>query len=202
MPNLFEDIKTFLPKYLSPEEGIALFQELKAFPKNLDKRIYSSKIKQEPYLYQGDGFLEIEIPNYIKKDFVISKGVLISNTCDVSLDNTRFYQTHFVFCPIFDLKKYKTQLESSCDDKEKVKSHIDSIRDNKATTFFFLPSCFDVNSESFIKFDCIYSLPVTNELYDKLKFNKLYSLSNYGFYLFLLKLSIHFTRVQEAVSRS
>jgi hypothetical protein len=30
----------------------------------------------------------------------------------------------------------------------------------------------------------------------------LFTLSNFGFYLYLLKLSIHFTRIQEKIDRS
>ena len=36
---------------------------------------------------------------------------------------------------------------------------------------------------------------------DKINYNRIFTLSDYGAYLFLLKLSIHFTRVQDKVER-
>lgn len=35
----------------------------------------------------------------------------------------------------------------------------------------------------------------------QIKQKKIFTLSNYGFYMFLVKLSIHFTRVREGVDR-
>jgi len=38
--------------------------------------------------------------------------------------------------------------------------------------------------------------------WDELLRNRLFTLSDYGFYLFLFKLSLHLTRIREGVSRN
>ena len=42
----FDDLKIYLPKFLSSESESALFEGLKDFPKNLDSRIYKLALKQ------------------------------------------------------------------------------------------------------------------------------------------------------------
>ena len=98
----FEDIKKYLPQYLSDNDAKQLFSALKDFPNNIDSRFYS---------------------NYNLDEAV------------VFFDYTNSFDVHFI-------------------DR------------------------------------------------DKLKERRLVSLSYYGFYILLLKLSIHFTRIQEKVQRS
>ena len=41
----------------------------------------------------------------------------------------------------------------------------------------------------------------SSDLYDHLRNHRIFSLSQYGHYLFLFKLSFHFTRMQEGIDR-
>ena len=51
----WEDIKQYLPKYLSPDSEGKLFQELKQFPENIDQRLYTERLRNINTIYQGDG---------------------------------------------------------------------------------------------------------------------------------------------------
>ncbi|KAF3978125.1 MAG: hypothetical protein HFP77_03630 [Methylococcales symbiont of Iophon sp. n. MRB-2018] len=84
----FEDIKKYLPQYLSNIANENLFSELKNFPENIDKRLYTSFLKNDFIIYQGDGFSEllpIELPNTTTKKL---NGMVLSNTCEVFYENT------------------------------------------------------------------------------------------------------------------
>jgi len=200
MHAIFDDIKLYLPKYLSHEKQSALFDNLASFPENLDKRFYSSQLKFLQEIFQGDGFSGVLFPNYEKKQFHELKALLISNTCDSSLSNTRLYKPYVSFTPIFSLKKYENVLLSK-HDKSKVFSHIEAIKKQKVTPFFFLPGFSLLAEECFARLDCMFSLELSEKLVENLLANRLFSLSNYGFYMLLLKLSIHLTRVQESLDR-
>ena len=47
-----EEIKKYLPKYLSAESYEQLLNELKSFPENIDSRLFTSSL-DEKYIYQG-----------------------------------------------------------------------------------------------------------------------------------------------------
>ena len=49
-----DDLKRYLPKYLSAENYEMLLQELRAFPDNIDDRMYTFSLEQN-ILFQGDG---------------------------------------------------------------------------------------------------------------------------------------------------
>ncbi len=52
--NLFEDIKVYLPKYLSAESQKELFMELSNFPDNGNKSYYTDMFSESESLLQGD----------------------------------------------------------------------------------------------------------------------------------------------------
>ncbi|HAT8918599.1 hypothetical protein SCZ71_15195 [Legionella pneumophila serogroup 1] len=200
MSNIFDDIRLYLPKYLSDNDLTRLLSELRQYSNNLDKRIYTSALKDEPVLFQGDGFSNVLMPDIANRKFHTGKVILISNSCDSSLENSRIYSSYVTFTPLFSLKKYEAGLLNKFDPK-KVTSHIRSIREQGVSSFFYLPPS-ETGEEYFSRFDLCFSMPLTKLLHDNLLKNKLFTLSDYGFYLLLIKLSIHFSRAQEKVHRN
>lgn len=200
--DLFDDVRIYLPKYLSEEEQQKLFFELSQFPENLDKRFYTFCLNNKGNLFQGDIISEILIPDYEQKDFHSAKGFLISNSCDMDLNNPRLYSPFLVFCPIFSLRKYEeVLLKKHPFKKVQVVEHIEKIRAAKITTFFYLPSNGEHLEECYVRLDNIFSIPVDENIIASLLQKRLFSLSQYGFYALLIKLSIHFTRIREAIPR-
>lgn len=55
----FEEIKKYLPSYLSRSSQTELFGELKNFPKNIDQRFYTLKLSEEKNIFQGDGIKDL-----------------------------------------------------------------------------------------------------------------------------------------------
>lgn len=197
--DLLEEIKIYLPKYLSDDQQAKLFQELTAFPKNIDSRFYTNYLKDEVVLFQGDGFTEAEYPDFQNKSFRTIKGFLLSNTCDSHLGNTRMFTPFLTLAPIFSLKKWEQKLLEKFS-SEQVKSHIEAIKGQKISQFFFLPEI-GQQEEMFVRFDCAFSVPASEETERKLLQGRFFTLSNYGFYMLLVKLGIHLSRVQEKVDR-
>jgi len=197
----FDDLKLFLPKYLSPKSEEELFRELKQFPINIDSRIYQHHTHNNSLIYQGDGLKEmllVELPSMSTQK---AAAIVLSNTCDIDSANTRYFQTRICYAPILKLKKYEQALSIKIPE-QKVQEHILAIKKQKITQIFFLPKGSNLLEDSFVLFDRILNCPTKTIAPNSLKDKKIFTLSNYGLYLFLFKLSIHFTRVREGIDRS
>ncbi len=199
--DLLDDFKIFLPKYLSEESQKKLFDELKRFPSNINERFYTSKQSNPSQILQGDGFSSVPIADYEHEIFKKAKGILLSNSCDASPSNKRIYIPYLSFAPIINLEKWERVLLEEGHDKNSVEGHIKSIQKQKITQFFFLPKRKGLDSDCFVRFDRMFSIPFSEIFNRNLTKERIFTLSNYGFYIFLFKLSIHFTRVQERIDR-
>lgn len=197
-------LSAFMPKYLSPNASDKLFYDLAQFPNNIDKRLYHDDLLKEKTLFQGDGIdnlIFFSIPDDKK---IVTKGIVISNTCDISDENNRLFQPYVCYAPIISFEKYgelvvKTNTYSS---EQQYNNHMNDVRKQKISHMFFLPkgSCLKTDYVAF--FDRVCSCPLKYLPPIGETSSRLFVLSDYGFYLFLFKLSIHFTRMQEKVSRS
>ena len=199
----FEDIKKYLPQYLSDSDTKQLFSALKDFPNNIDERFYSNYNLDDNILYQGDCLKDIpafKLPNMHSK---LSQSMAISNTCDMDLNNSneRPWNTQrILFSQIILLEKLEKELCQRFP-KDKVTNYINSIKKQKITNTFYLPKSNNLD-EAVVFFDYTNSFDIHFIDRNSLKERRLVSLSNYGFYILLIKLSIHFTRVQEKVQRN
>ena len=198
-----KDIELYLPKYLSPEVEDKLFQDLTRFPDNIDDRVYTSYDIDPSVIYQGDGLKDLLVINL--PDTTIKKlpGMVLSNTCDINLENKRKFQSNIVYSPIMKLDAYRKRLlESYMYTPASTESHLATIRKQKITQIFYLPIGKQLEYEAIVFFDRLVSC--NNETVDRgnLVEKRLFTLSQYGHYLFLYKLSIHFTRIMEGVERT
>ncbi len=198
---IFEDIKLYLPKYLSSESDKELFEGLKDFPANLDSRMYTTFLQDEKTIFQGDALSNLSIFNLPSTELKNGNCIVLSNTCDIDLNNTRFIPSQIVYAPILNLNKYRNKLLEIGFKPEQVNSHINSIKKQEITQVFYLPSIDNIFEESLVYLDRVINCP--NNIIDreKLPENRIFSLSDYGTFLFLFKLSIHFTRIKDRVER-
>lgn len=196
-----DDIKLYLPKYLSPDTQRKLFADLKNFPSNVDKRFFGFSGKKEDVIYQGDGLTDmlfVSLPDTVTKKLPCC---IISNTCDIDPDNNGKFRSNVVYAPIIALEKYRSVLlEELVYTKESIENHILDIKRQAITQIFYLPQ--SDFPESVVFFDRLISIP--NQEIDRktLETRRMFSLSQYGHYVFLFKISIHFTRLIEGVDRS
>ncbi len=105
------------------------------------------------------------------------------------------FSPHITYCPIFSIAKYKKFLLLKYEE-DKVNNHLTEMRKQIVTQILYLPQNKSLKEDCFARLDMANSLPLTGDLYPKVS-NKLSTFSNYDFYLFLFKISIYFTQIQE-----
>lgn len=197
-----EDFKIYLPKFLSAVSDKELFEGLREFPYNLDSRIYTDYLSDSEIIYQGDALQDMLVVNLPDATIKPVTSMILSNTCDIDLQNERNFPSQIVYAPIVNLNKYKDTLyKKSEKSHEQIDSHILSIQKQEITQIFYLPKLNGRLEESMVFFDRVCNFP--NKLIDResIKEKRVFTLSDYGAYLFILKLSIHFTRIQDKVER-
>lgn len=195
----YEKISIYLPKYLTPSNKAQLFDALKDFPKSQYKNFYWEN--HENYLCQGDGIKNLLVTNLPQKDFEDGDCMILSNTCDVNPDNSRLYPINIVYSPIVEIEKFKDLLNTNGIDKNRIDGLINSIKEQKKTSVFFIPAKGSMK-ESIVFLDKLTSCNSKADCFDEINKKRLFSLSDFGFYLFILKLSIHFTRIYEDINRN
>ena len=197
----FEEIKRYLPHYLSAESQKELFSELKSFPDNIDQRIYTSSASIDT-IFQGDGFTDLLMVNLPSPQIKSAPGIILSNTCDVNPSTKRFLSIRLIYAPIISYDKYKIMLLVNAKVKHsKIYDHLESIKKQYVSSIIYLPKGKKLKYDSIVLLDRLNNCPaeiISREMVEK---QRLFTLSNYGFYLFLIKISIHFTRVRESVDR-
>lgn len=197
-----EDIEKYLPKYLSPENQKELYEQLKDFPNNISK-IYGADFTFKTGILQSDVISGIPFFNLPDINSKISKVMVISNSCDIDPANNRPTPPKVSYIPLISLEKFIQLLKSKDIADERIRGIVESIKKQEKTNMFYLPKGALLEEDSIALFENVLSI---NRDYffksvEESQF-KLATFSNYGFYMFLLKLSIHFTRIQEAVNRN
>lgn len=194
-----DDIKKYLPKYLSKESYKELIDGLKNFPDNIDSRFYTHYLDSD-VVYQGDGLYGCPTINFLTMKRKDVHSIVMSNTCDIDIANKRMFGSQIVYSPIIELDKYESILLQTIS-KDKVDTHIDSVKRQELTQILYLPSNGGTLKESIVFLDRIFNVDNSFVNRDNLNDIRTFSLSDYGSYVFLLKLSIHFTRIQDKVDR-
>ena len=129
------------------------------------------------------------------------KGVLLSNSCDINPNIKRELPSKVTFVPVIRLSRYAELLANSGIGNEKIKNKIVAIKEQKVSTLFYLPQGAKLEEDYVALLDDVHTLPFVAFQAEKDQ-RKLFTLSQVGFYLFLLKLSVHFCRFHENVDRS
>lgn len=197
-----ESFKDQIPYYLTQGQKDGLLKELKAFINNSTiKTNYFSNDFQDKIL-QGDGWGKLQIRNFYTGDKISILGIILSNSCDVAPDNERdLPTTGITFASLIPLSSYMTLLKKEKIDDIEIEKKIDSIKKQRVTSIFFLPAGGYLQEDHIALFDDIYTMP-SNVFNQENKKSKAFTLSMFGFYLFVFKLSIHFCRFQENVARN
>jgi hypothetical protein len=195
--DMFEQMQRFLPPYLFEEDRRRLFDELSAFPSSKGFYLHPNALDDE--LLQGDGWFGLYVTNFYSLEQKSVSGLIISNSCDIDVKNTRDLPSNVVFAPLIPLGKYRALLESAGRTPEQIESKLSSIRAQRVSSVFYLPSDQHGPQEAIILLDQLYSHPLPAFL--EADRRRLFRLGQYGFYLLLFKLSIHLSRFQEGVKR-
>lgn len=194
MNQSLDDIKNHLPSYLSPAQKEELLEQIKNFPKI---NHYIAKYPEE--ILQGDAWTGFTIIDFHSCEKQLLKGIVISNSCDIDLDNPRHLDVNIIFAPLVKLSRYQALLHESGIEPEKVADKIQAIKQQRITSMMYFPKGGELDDDYVVNFDDIHSQPL--RFFSEQEKRKLFTLSQAGFYLFVLKMSIHFCRFQEEIER-
>ena len=190
-------LESQIPYYLTQPQKEGLIRALNDF--NVNRHDYYINQHMEVML-QGDGWSGFDVFNFTSGERDSIKGIILSNSCDISSGNKRDIPSKAVFAPIVKLSNYAQLLIRSGLAESQVESKLQAIREQKITTLFYLPP-YEASDEEYITMlDDLRSVAV-NQLEKSTDSSKIFTLSMYGFYLFVFKISIHFCRFHEEVAR-
>ena len=132
-----DDIRVYLPKYLSSENYEQLVSELRSFPTNIDKRMFTSGLERN-IIYQGDGLRDMPVVNVEDLGLGVKYRpyMVVSNTCDMDLANIRLFPTTILYTPILQLSKYIHILEKYGAAADKIKITLQILKLRKYQAFF------------------------------------------------------------------
>jgi hypothetical protein len=192
-----EQIRDHIPKYLTPQKQGELVEQLR----NFENRSYYTTLYPDDIL-QGDGWSSIQIIRFDDGARDKIKGILLTNSCDIDVSNPRDLAPRIVFAPLIRLADYEEALKRRTTLKpQQIDAKVDAIRKQRVSSLFFLPRGAGLDADHMAILDDLHSIPL-NSFREEIGRLKLFTLGQMGFYLFLLKLSIHFCRFQEGISRS
>lgn len=191
-----------IPYYLTADPGQkVLVSELKALIEGAEKGYFIpagyNNFKAE--MLQGDGWPGFQVFSFKSGKAHATRGIVLSNSCDLSKDNVRVVSPRVTFAPIVKLSKIVERFETHGLDNNKVASRLTEIKAQRVTNMFYLPADGLLAEDHIALLDDLHSMPV--EAYSR-DAQKMFTLSMAGFYLFVFKLSVHFCRLHENVKRT
>lgn len=191
-----------IPYYLTADPAQkALLTELKQLI-NGAKRGYFIPAGHDGYkadMLQGDGWRGFQIFSFNSRSVNASRGIVLSNSCDVSAENARALPPNVTFAPIVKLSKLVERFKAHGLYGEKVASRLNDIKAQRVTNMFYLPADGPLDEDHVALLDDLHSMPIEHHNHIA---EKMFMLSMAGFYLFVFKLSIHFCRLHENVNRT
>lgn len=190
-----ETIQTQLPYYLTQEQKHNLVKALNEFPKI---NFYTERYPLD--ILQGDSWTNLDVISFEDGSRKKIRGIILSNSCDISLENERDLPPKLIFAPIIKLNNFAELIKKCGVLPSRISSRLHAIREQKVTTMFYLPKGGNLDDEYVAVLDDLHTIPLNAFVNDNTR-KKLFTLSQAGFYLFLLKLSVHFCRFHENLSR-
>jgi hypothetical protein len=191
-----ENIQQFIPYYLSAERQKGLVEELKKLP--LNANIFANLIDPEPL--QGDGWSGLRLYQFETGRQAAIKGVILTNSCDMTAENNKILPSKIAFAPLLLLDMYRERLVNANISPSKIADHLADIRAQKINSILYLPASGNLAAEHMVLLSDIHSIPVSEfKAVDRLQ--RIFSLNNTGFYLFVFKLAVHLCRMHEGIDR-
>lgn len=195
------DLKIYLPKYLSEESETALVNSIRDFPNISSGSYYSTGLEDQKVIFQGDGISKLLLVNLPSTETKERNCIVLSNTCDLDLANQRYFSSQIVYAPIMPMETYREMLKKRGKNDQQIDNHLRVIRHQEITQIFYLPELTDIIPESIVFLDRVYNIANKYINRNELPERRLFTLSDFGAYLFIFKLSLHFTRIYDKVDR-
>lgn len=190
-------LSKYLPRFLPEDDQVELFSDLKQLAYSHEynyNNFYYNFGKHKKQINQGDGINNLTFVNIPSMEDYQAPGIILSNTCDINLKNQRETPTKIVYAPIFKLENYIELLQSHNAYNEQ---HIEAIRNQQVTQIFYLPKGMELEYEGIVHLDHISSADNESIARDNLGNTRIFKLSLFGFYAFIIKITHHFSRVNK-----
>ena len=188
------DVSNFIDEH-SKEKCKRCFRQI---PTNLSTWIYSYKLQED--IYQGDVVDRLDLVyNEINGDSLETRSfedipcILLSNTCDMNTKG-KTREKYISVAPLYSYKEF-VELKPVEYSISSWREFLYAVKENRITDILFLPAKNELD-DSVVLLDRISSFdPKLLEFkLNKEKAKKILSLSQIGFYYFLIKLTHHFAR--------
>jgi len=184
---------------LSDADKVSLADALADFPNNAE--YYLGANVPDVDTLQGDGWTSLQVVDFGSLERRSIKGIILSNSCDISPENKRGLPTRLSFAPIIKLSAYVALLKASKLRGAAIENKLQSIKSQKVTSIFYLPPGGELEEEYIALLDDLHSMPAQS-FFGMQERKNLFTLSQLGFYVFVFKLSVHFCRFHEGVHRA
>lgn len=205
------DWNALLPSFLTSSDKERLKQALAQFKKDDHKNIsYLDFYSMYDYNYflQADILSEIRYPKWDHTNRVYKASfpdsIIISNSCDISFENNRnINPKQCLFAPLVELAEFESDLIAAGYEASKLNQLFSEIRRQSISNLLYLPHRPDNKKEYIAFLDRLFWLPIDdlNSLVGSIKDDRVASLNQFGYYLFVLKLSYHICRLPEEIDR-
>lgn len=190
-----------LPYYLTAAPAQKEFlTELKKLIEGADRGYYIPK-GYDGYtaeMLQGDGWRGFKVYSFRLNDLHDARGIVLSNSCDISPENQRELPPNVTYAPIIKLSKIVERFKACGLEQDRIASRLSNIRAQRVSNLFYLPADGLLDEDHVALLDDLHSMPIDIH---RQAAEKLFTLSMAGFYLFAFKLSFHFCRLHENVDR-
>lgn len=193
-------LKNQIPFYLTDEPARKeLIRNLDALNRGVTTGYYISSAREPDTdsMLQGDGWRGFQLFSFDAGEKRSVRGIVLSNSCDISKDNDRPIAPKIVFAPIVRLSAIEARLKDRGLAEGAIADRIAAMKSQSVTNIFFLPAGGPLEQDYVALLDDLHSMPVAAHTDSQ----KLFTLSMAGFYLFAFKLSVHFCRLHENVDR-
>ena len=185
-----------IPYYLSQKAKEHLAKALDQFPRQID---YYTNLYKEEFL-QGDCWTSVDVLRFEDGAKKSIRALLLSNSCDAAPENKRDLPTKLSFASMVKLERYVDLLKNAGLDQKQIEAKVVAIKEQRVTSLVYFPKGAALEEDYVALLDDIHTVP-SQAFIARNEKTKLFALSNVGFYLFVLKLSVHFCRLHEEVVR-
>jgi hypothetical protein len=194
-----EVIQDHLPYYLTQEAKDGILQELRKFPEAFQYYLMGLHQYRDDML-QGGGWQHLHLRDFGTGEKLHVSGVILSNTCDISPENKRDLPINVIFAPLIPLSALRARLAGTGASEERISAKLDAIRKQHVTNLFYVPAGGGLEADHVVLLDDVHTMPA--EVFVAERGTKIFTLSQAGFYLFIIKLSLHFCRFHENLIRA
>jgi hypothetical protein len=203
--------QTLLPSYLRGNAREDLISALDQFKPQGRKDISYDRFFKDfghPYFMQGDLVLDIRTSHWIPEtreySRVYTNAIILSNSCDLFVENKRQVNSkQCLFAPLVKLSSYMEELSAAGYSPEQLEEFKRNLKSQLLSNIFYIPELGGKIDEQIALLDHVFWYPIDElkALVESIGEDRITSLNQFGYYLFVLKLSYHFCRLPEQCDR-